>query len=30
MMIEHGYEDLSDLDPIGKQDRWEAKHVFDE
>ncbi|MCM3087668.1 antitoxin YezG family protein [Bhargavaea ginsengi] len=30
MKMEYGYEDLSDLDPIEKQDRWEAKHIFGE
>ncbi|SEJ53456.1 Protein of unknown function, DUF600 [Bhargavaea ginsengi] len=30
LKIDYGYEDLSDLDPIEKQDRWEAKHVFGE
>ncbi|EMR05314.1 hypothetical protein C772_02781 [Bhargavaea cecembensis DSE10] len=30
MKMEYGYEDLSNLDPIEKQDRWETKHVFGE
>lgn len=30
MKMEYGYEDLSGLDPIEKQQRWEAKHVFGE
>ncbi|WP_424237444.1 immunity protein YezG family protein [Bhargavaea ginsengi] len=30
MELEYGYEDLSNLNPIEKQDRWEAKHVFGE
>lgn len=27
MNLNYGYEDLSDLDPVEKQNRWEAEHI---
>ncbi|SIT87184.1 immunity protein YezG family protein [Edaphobacillus lindanitolerans] len=27
MNIDYGYEDLSELDPVEKQNRWEAEHI---